>query len=124
MDKITISTMDGGTRIVMPRVKDIQVGAEEVCNTVQMASGKIVKDMIGYRPTIAATWDYVPAATLQQLATVLRNDGFFYVSYPAPDGDAVGVFEIEYPQMRIFQYKNGIAVWHDVTLKMTSREVV
>ena len=124
MDRITISTTDGRTRIVMPRVKDIQVGAEEVCNTVKMASGKLVKDMIGYRPVVSAAWDYVPAATLQQLANALRSDGFFYVEYPAPTGDTVGVFEIEYPQMRVFQYRDGIAVWHDVKLKMTSREVV
>jgi len=25
--------------------------------------------------------------------------------------------------MSIFSYKNGVAVWHDVTLKMTAQEV-
>lgn len=123
MDKIKISSADRSVSVEMPHIKDITVGAAEVANTVTMASGKVVKDMIGYRVTIQATWDYVPAAVLTALATLLRSGGFFYVEYPAPTGDAGGMFEIEYSSMSIFAYKNGIAVWHDVKLKMTAQEV-
>lgn len=123
MDKIKISSADRSVSVEMPHIKDITVGAAEVANTVTMASGKVVKDMIGYRVTIQATWDYVPAAALTALAALLRSGGFFYVEYPAPTGDASGMFEIEYPSMSIFAYKNGIAVWHDVKLKMTAQEV-
>lgn len=123
MDKIRISAADRSVSVEMPRIKDITVGATEVANTVTMASGKVVKDMIGYRATIQATWDYVPAAVLTALAALLRSGGFFYVEYPAPTGDASGMFEIEYPSMSIFAYKNGVAVWHDVKLKMTAQEV-
>lgn len=123
MDKIKISSADRSVSLEMPHIKDITVGAAEVANTVTMASGKVVKDMIGYRVTIQATWDYVPAAVLTALAALLRSGGFFYVEYPAPTGDASGMFEIEYPSMSIFAYKNGVAVWHDVKLKMTAQEV-
>lgn len=123
MDKIRISAADRSVSVEMPRIKDITVGATEVANTVTMASGKVVKDMIGYRATIQATWDYVPVTTLTALATLLRSGGFFYVEYPAPTGDTSGMFEIEYPSMSIFAYKNGVAVWHDVQLKMTAQEV-
>jgi len=123
MDKIKISSADRSASVVMPRIKDISVGATEVANTVTMASGKVVKDMIGYRATIQATWDYVPVTTLTALATLLRSGGFFSVEYPAPAGDTSGMFEIEYPSMSIFAYKNGVAVWHDVQLKMTAQEV-
>lgn len=123
MDKIRISSADLLTVIEMPRVKDIKIGAEEVANTVTMASGKVVKDMIGYRTTIQAEWDYVPAATLTALAVLLRQGGFFFVEYPAPTGDASGMFEVEYPSMEVFQFKNGVAVWHDVELRMTAQEV-
>ena len=123
MDKIKISSADRSVSVEMPHIKDITVGAAEVANTVTMASGKVVKDMIGYRATIQATWDYVPAAVLTALAALLRSGGFFYVEYPAPTGDASGMFEIEYPSMSIFAYKNGVAVWHDVKLKMTAQEV-
>lgn len=123
MDKITIYSVDRSASVAMPRVKDIQVGAKEVANTVKMASGKVVKDMIGHRTTIQASWDYVPAATLTALAVLLRNGGFFYVEYPSPTGDENGVFEIEYPTMAVFQFKDGEAVWHNVQLKMTAQEV-
>lgn len=123
MDKITIYSSDHRTSVKMPRVKEIQIGASEVSNTVKMASGKVVKDMIGHRTTIQASWDYVPAATLTALAVLLRSGGFFFVEYPSPTGDAEGIFEIEYPTMSVFQFKNGVAVWHNVQLKMTAQEV-
>lgn len=68
MDKIKIYSTDRQTVIEMPRVKDITVGAEEVANAVTMASGKVVKDMIGYRSTLKASWDYVPATTITALS--------------------------------------------------------
>lgn len=123
MDKIKIYSADRQTVIEMPRVKDITVGAEEVANAVTMASGKVVKDMIGYRSTVKASWDYVPATTITTLSQLLRTGGFFYVEYPAPTGDANGNFEVDFPEMKIFCFKQGVAVWHDVTLKMTAQEV-
>ena len=123
MDKIKIASADRSLSVEMPRVKDVVVGAVEVANTVTMASGKVVKDMIGYRATVEAAWDYVPVATLTALATLLRSGGFFYVEYPAPTGPEKGMFEIQYPSMSVFAYKNGEAVWHDVQLKMTAQEV-
>lgn len=124
MDKITIYSPNRQTSVELPRVRAVKVGAQEVANTVTMASGKVVKDMIGFRPTVTAEWDYLPAAVLSALAVLLRSAGFFYVEYPSPEGDAAGMFEIQYPTMSVFQYKNGTAVWHDVSLKMTAQEVV
>ena len=123
MDKIKIASADRSMSVEMPRVKDVVVGAVEVANTVTMASGKVVKDMIGYRATVEAAWDYLPVATLTALATLLRSGGFFYIEYPSPTGVEKGMFEIQYPSMSVFAYKNGEAVWHDVKLKMTAQEV-
>lgn len=124
MDKIRISNIDKTMSIVMPKVKDITVGAEEVSKTLTMASGRIVKDLIGYRNIINASWDYVPAATIVSLLDLLKKGNFFYVEYPSPSGDAVGVFEIDYPTLSIFAYLNNVAVWHNVTLKMKAQEVI
>lgn len=123
MDKIRITSQDGLKTIEMPRVKDVSVGATEVANKVTMASGKVVKDIIGYRATISASWDWVPADTIKALAVLLRGGGFFRVDYPAPSGDAFGIFEIQYPTMTVFGFKNGVAVWHDVKLSMTAQGV-
>ena len=47
MDKITIYSADKSRSITLPRVRDIEVGAEEESKTVTMASGKTVKDILG-----------------------------------------------------------------------------
>jgi len=123
LDKITIYDSAMTQSVTMPRVKKIIVGAKELSKTITMASGKIVKDMIGYRASVVAQWDWLPAETVSALAVLLHGGGFFYVEYPSPSGDASGMYEIDYPSMQVFGFKNGTAVWHDVKLSMTAQEV-
>lgn len=108
----------------MPRIKDITVGAEEKSRQTVMASAKIVKDIIGFRPIVTASWDYVPADSIARLIAFVRSGNFLWVEYPSPTGDSEGYYEISYPNCEVFCYKNGKAVWHNVTLKMTAQEVV
>lgn len=123
MTQLTIS--DGVTTITMPRVKKITVGGQEVANTATMASGKIVKDIIGHRVVVTAVWDYVPAADMAALHTMLRQGGFFTVGYPDPDGtDKSADFSVSYPTTGVFKFVSGVAMWHGVTLTMTAQEVV
>lgn len=124
MDKIKIYNYEKTHSITMPRIKDITVGAEEESKKTTMASAKIVKDVIGYRPTVSASWDYVPAETIKELITLIRKGTFLWVEYPSPTGDSCGYFDIEYPNCNVFCYKNGIALWHNVSLEMTAQEVV
>ena len=123
MDKIKIYSFDHTVSLTLPRTKDISVGALAVSKSVTMASGKVVKDIIGYRTSIKSAWDYVPASAIAALTAILRGSGFCFVEYPSPVGDASGYFEIDYPAMRVFGFKNGEAVWHDVALSMTAQEV-
>ena len=69
----------------MPRCR-YEIGGTEEARSVTMANGKIVKDIIGIRKEISASWDYVPAADLKELVSVLRNGGFFNVTYEDTDG--------------------------------------
>lgn len=124
LDKIKIYNYEKTKSITMPRIKDITVGAEEESKKTTMASAKIVKDVIGYRPTVSASWDYVPASTIAELINLIRQGTFLWVEYPSPTGDAAGYFDIEYPSCNVFCYKNGVAVWHNVSLDMTAQEVV
>ena len=123
MDKITIYSADKSRSITMPRVRDIEVGAEEASKTVTMASGKTVKDILGYRAKITAVWDWFPAELVTELLNLLKTSAFLWVEYPSPDGNSVGFFSIEYPTLSVFCYKNGVPVWHDMTLSMTAQEV-
>ena len=123
LDKITIS--DGVTTIEMPRTKSTKVGGEEVCTEISMASGKRIKEMIGFRAAITVEWDYVPAATMTALIAMLRQGGYFTVEYPDPDGtDKSAAFSISIPQPGIFKFVNGVPMWSGVSLKMTAQEVV
>ena len=123
LDKIRISNMERTDTVVMPRVKTITVGAKEESKRTVMVSGKVVKDVLGHRTTIAAAWDWIPADTVAALSSLLRKNSFLWVEYPSPEGFAAGSFEVSYPSMNVFSYKNGEAVWHDVKLDMTAQEV-
>lgn len=123
MDKITIYSSDKSHSVTLPRVRDIEVGAEEGSKTVTMASGKTVKDILGYRAKVTAVWDWIPADLVTELLNLLKTGAFLWVEYPAPSGNGAGFFSIEYPTLSVFCYKNSVPVWHDMTLSMTAQEV-
>ena len=114
---------DKSHSVTLPRVRDIEVGAEEESKTVTMASGKTVKDILGYRAKVTAVWDWIPADLVTELLNLLKTGAFLWVEYPAPDGSGAGFFSIEYPTLSVFCYRDGIPVWHDMTLSMTAQEV-
>ena len=123
MDKITIYSSDKSHSVTLPRVRDIEVGAEEESKTVTMASGKTVKDILGYRAKVTAVWDWIPADLVTEPLNLLKTGAFLWVEYPAPSGNGAGFFSIEYPTLSVFCYKNSVPVWHDMTLSMTAQEV-
>lgn len=124
MDNITIYSSDKSHSVTLPRVRDIEVGAEEESKTVTMASGKTVKDILGYRAKVTAVWDWIPADLVTELLNLLKTGAFLWVEYPAPSGNGAGFFSIEYPTLSVFCYRDGIPVWHDMTLSMTAQEVI
>ncbi len=123
LDRIIISNMSRTESITMPRIKNITVGAKEESRRSVMVSGKIVKDILGYRAIINANWDFIPVGLAAELSALLRQNSFVWVEYPSPTGFAEGWFEVEYPTLKVFCYKNGLAVWHDVSLEFTAKEV-
>lgn len=110
----------------MPRTRSIVYKEEAVAYEVEMASGKIVQDIMGVRPSFTATFDYIPADTLKDILGLLRNGGFFTVLYPSPLGaDEVGVFKIEENAgQKVFKFVNGQPMWHGMTLNFTSQVVI
>lgn len=123
LDKIKISK--GTTVIEMPRVRAVKVGGKEECREITMASGKTVKEMIGFRTTIKAEWDWLPAKTITDLHALLRQGGYFLAEYPDPAiGDASGMFSVSYPETKIFKFNGLEPRWHGVSLTMTAQEVV
>jgi hypothetical protein len=108
----------------MPPTKDVYAGGKEESRSIKMANGKKVKEMIGFRPMLTAEWDWVPADTMAELHSLLRSGGFFTVTYPDPAEETkTGVFEIDYPQSKVFRFEGDVATWHGVTLTMSAQEV-
>lgn len=114
----------GTTTIEMPKINYTLTNQEESEETTTM-SGKIVKDILGYRTVIEAEWDYVPAADLANLATLARSGKFVEVEYQDLAGNTQKEkFKLSQPEPEVFKYlKDGTAVWYKVKLKMTAQEV-
>ena len=122
MDKITIYARDGITSVTMPRCRPV-LSLEDESITATMASGKTVRDVIGFRPNVRAVWDWVPAETVKALNALLRQGGFFQVTYPTPDGEKTEAMSVPFPAMDVFAYRNGVPMWHNITLTMEAQEV-
>lgn len=123
MTQITIS--NGTTTITMPRTKKvIDAGAPEH-KEIKMAGGKVIREMLGYRSGFTYKWDYVPAATITALTTMLRTGGFYTVGYFDLDGtDKSGTFSVSYPSFEVFKFVNGVAMWHNCSITIKAQEVV
>jgi len=120
--QITIS--NGITTITMPGTRKVSDAGSLVYRETQMASGKIVRDIKGFRAGFKYDWDYVPAATIASLATLLRSGSFFAVNYFDIDGtDGTGTFSVSYPAFEVFGFVGGVAMWHNCSLVIQAQEV-
>ena len=119
LDNIVIGNIE------MPRTKSIEIGGEYESKETTMASGKIVRDVIGWRTELTAEWEWVPAGLLAQLVPIARSGEFVTIQYPDSTGeDASGVFSIEIGEQKIFKFVNGEPMWYNVELTATAQEVV
>lgn len=124
MERIIISSPDLKMRVTLPRVKKIVVGGQEEATEKKMASGKLVKEVKGFRAVVRGEWDWLPADVFVTLHTLLRRGGYFYVEYPDPvEGDTSGMFKVNYPDGRVFRYLDGQPRWYGASLTMTAQEV-
>ena len=111
--------------IEMPRTKSIEIGGEYESKETTMASGKIVRDVIGWRTELTAEWEWVPAGLLAQLVPIARSGEFVTIQYPDSTGeDASGVFSIEIGEQKVFKFVDGEPMWYNVQLTATAQEVV
>lgn len=111
--------------VEMPRTKTLEVGGAYESKEATMASGKIVRDIIGWRTELSASWEWVPAGLLAQLVPLARKGDFVTIQYPDSDGsDASGQFSIVIGSQKIFKFVDGAPMWYNVELTATAQEVV
>jgi len=117
---------DGEDNIELTSRIEYPLGGEEVNKKSEMASGRIVKDVVGYRDVLEIPVGYLGIDTMALLRDMVRrNDGFLNITYPTPSGAVTGDFVVDDPQGKVIKYDDfGRAVWLDVTLRATSTEVV
>lgn len=118
MDNIIIGSIE------MPRTKSLEIGGSYESKETTMASGKIVRDVLGWRTELTATWEWVPAGILAQLVPIARSGEFVSIQYPDSTGeDAQGSFSIEIGNQKIFKFVSGEPMWYNVELTATAQEV-
>lgn len=126
MDNIRIFKKNNVEYIDLPRTKNISYAEQAVAYETEMASGKLVQDIMGVRPTFTVKFDYVTPDTLRDVVSLLRQGGFFTVVYPTPLGnDEVGVFKIEENAgQKVFKFVGGQPMWYGMSLTFTSQVVI
>lgn len=107
----------------LEKTRNIYVFAESVSISTEMASARIVKDMIGHRTEIEAEWD-APPADVAKLCSMIELNPFLTVEYFDPkNGDSIEDFEIDHPKPKVFRYKNGEPMWRGIQLTMRGQVV-
>ena len=99
---------------------------DEVSKEAVMASGRTVKDVIGYKDTLKLPVGYLSLDDNSKLCKMIkRNAGLLTISYPSPTGDKTAQFLVEPPTYTTFDYDDeGVAIWKGVTISAKTLEVV
>lgn len=124
MDNSKLKIYDNDTAIEMPKAR-YSLSAEEVSTETTVMSGKIVKDILGYRTVLNVEWDWVPADMLAKIVKLIRTGKFREVEYQDIDSTLKKeYFKISQPEPEVFTFKeDGTAIWRRVKLTMTAQEV-
>lgn len=115
---------DGTDRIIMPRTRPFTLGGVTVEKKVYLAGGKLVKEIIGIRDTFTAEWDWVPVDDITRLIAMLRRGQIISVTMFDPvDGEQTKLYNVSYPELKVWRYIDGVPRWHDITLTHEAQEL-
>lgn len=123
MERIKIHDERDGTYVELPRTRDIKVKGETVCREFTMADGSLVQDIVGFRLSFYATYDYLEQDVIMRLHKVLRRGGFHKVDHPDVEGGKTGIYKISIPESGIYRFKDGRAYWCGAQLEFVAKEV-
>lgn len=110
--------------IEMPKTKNIEIGGDVEAKEATMASGKIVKDILGFRKTLTAIWEWFPADLMISIVEIARKGDFVNIEYPDSTGKVEsGQFKITIGNQKVFKFVNGSPLWYNVELSATAQEL-
>ena len=114
--------------VVLPQTSNdrYQCYSSELGETVEMISGRIVKEVRGWARIIEYSYDYLEPDTWRALAAALRSGGALHVDYLPDTADSTGLqtgtFVVTSLQNPTFAFSDGgRAIWHNISFKL--REV-
>lgn len=111
--------------MTMPYTSKINYTGATVGNETKMASGALVMDVVGFRPTLTYTYDWLPDDTMQALHALMRQNRYHVCTYITPEGmEVTASCRMDYPACDYFTYRNGKAIWHNAVITLARREVV
>ena len=109
----------------MPRTRSLTISGDYEAKESTMASGKVVRDVVGWRVKLQADWEWLPAGVLAQIVAAARSGGFIEIRYPDSTGaDTAGLFSIEIGSQKIFKFVDGAPYWYNVSLTASAQEVI
>lgn len=122
MRNIIIS--DGTYTVALQNDLVYEIEYEEVGTTKVMASGRMVKDVIGFRPVLIIPTGYVELSDVVTLKRMINSGKFLRVTYPGVGGDESRMFHISPPRFKSFRYSDdGVGIWYGVELHCQAQEV-
>lgn len=124
MRRIVIS--DSVDSITLLRDLMVDVTPEPVEKEEDMASGRTVADVVGYKDVLNLPVGYLSLEDNTKLSMMItRNKGILTISYPTQTGDRTETFKVKPPKWTTFSYDdNGVAIWEGVTIQGRTVEVV
>lgn len=109
-------------------LRDLQfdVTPEPIEYEVEMASGRTVQDVVGYKDVLNLPVGWLSVEDHRKLCGMItRNHGILTISYETPEGERVEKFKVQAPTWTAFDYdENGVSIWKGVTISAKSVEVV
>lgn len=122
----SIVITDNIETITLLRDLVVDVTPEPVEKEAEMASGRTVKDVVGYKDVLNLPVGYLSLEDNNRLCNMItRNHGLLTISYPTPTGDKLSQFIVRPPTFTAFDYDDeGVAVWKGVTISAKTVEVV
>lgn len=123
--KHQLTIIHGNTEIIFPVTTNIKHGGELEGTEIKMADGSLTFDVIGFRSDIRYKYDYLPQVVFNALIPLLRAHK--YLSATILDVDNVektSLYSVSYPTAEAFKLtRDGKAVWHNVEIKLTAKDV-
>lgn len=113
------------TQVEFPETRQISHAGKLEGTSCTMADGTETFDVTGFRSEVTYRYDYVPQKVFDTLIPLLRVHRYFdAVVLDVDNVEKQAKYSLAYPTAKAFKLTNdGGAVWHNVTIKLTAKEV-